>query len=332
MNEPRKRKARPQPASRKEKPKTSARRDSDSVIDPRAAERTLVHITRALEERAPATMEEAQDIVEELMAHGGFPYVPPRTPLEQAQDVMYDAWAAKGPKRARLAREALEISPDCADAYVLLAEETSRSVQEAHDLFEQGVRAGERALGDSMFQEEVGHFWEILETRPYMRARSGLAETLWVMGKRQEAIDHLRDLLRLNPGDHQGLRYNLVAWLLTTGDDAAAEKLLDQYPEDESAYWAYNRALLLFRKSGATPKAYRALDKALDANPYVPLYLLGVKRLPKRPPLLIKFGGETEAMEYLLMAWEAWAGTPDALEWLLSGCERKVASAQAKRP
>ncbi|MGB9594332.1 MAG: tetratricopeptide repeat protein [Anaerolineae bacterium] len=277
-------------------------------------------------------MEEAQAIVEELMAHGGFPYVPPRTPLEQAQDIMYDAWGAKGSRRAKLAREALRISPDCADAYVLLAEETARTVQEAHDLFEQGVRAGERALGDSMFREKAGNFWAILETRPYMRARAGLAETSWVMGKRQEAIDHLRDLLRLNPGDNQGLRYNLIAWLLATGDDAAAEKLLNEYSEDKSAYWAYSRALLLFRKSGATSKAYRALDKALDANPYVPSYLFGLKRLPKRMPEFIEPGGESEAIEYLAMAWEAWGKTPGALEWLMSGCERKVAGSRGKHP
>ena len=44
---------------------------------------------------------------------------------------MYDAWEDSGPRRVNLARKALRISPDCADAYVLLAEETTRSADDA---------------------------------------------------------------------------------------------------------------------------------------------------------------------------------------------------------
>jgi hypothetical protein len=44
--------------------------------------------------------------------------------LKKAQDLMYQAWEESNPaRRIVLAHRALEISPDCADAYVLLAEE-----------------------------------------------------------------------------------------------------------------------------------------------------------------------------------------------------------------
>ena len=69
------------------------------------------------------------------------------TPLSKAQDLMYQAFGSHDPKeRVKLAKQALELSPDCADAYVLLAEHT-KSRKEALDLFEKGVAAGERALG-----------------------------------------------------------------------------------------------------------------------------------------------------------------------------------------
>ena len=43
------------------------------------------------------------------------------TPLKKAQDIMYDAWEVTDPKRrVALARRELEISPDCADAYIRL--------------------------------------------------------------------------------------------------------------------------------------------------------------------------------------------------------------------
>src|SRR6202011_4309883 len=94
---------------------------------------------------------------------------------------MYQAWDAHGAQRARLARQALHISPDCADAYVLLAQATAQTPQDARDLYLKGVHAGQRAIGPHDFNDLVGHFWAVLETRPYMRARAGLAQVLWVL-------------------------------------------------------------------------------------------------------------------------------------------------------
>ena len=46
----------------------------------------------------------------------------------------------------KLARQALELWPDCADAYVLLAQAAS-GLERARELLEEGVAAGERAVG-----------------------------------------------------------------------------------------------------------------------------------------------------------------------------------------
>ena len=83
----------------------------------------------------------------------------------------------------------MEISADCADAYVLLSE-GARDAGEARRLLEQGVAAGERALGREYFEENAGHFWGLLETRPYMRARQGLAQILWAQGECDAAVAH----------------------------------------------------------------------------------------------------------------------------------------------
>src|SRR6266436_3889795 len=56
------------------------------------------------------------------------------TPLGKAQALMYGAFEQTDEKkRIRFAKDALAISPDCADAYVLLAEH-SRSRKEARHL------------------------------------------------------------------------------------------------------------------------------------------------------------------------------------------------------
>jgi tetratricopeptide (TPR) repeat protein len=123
----------------------------------------------------------------------------------KAQDVMYEAWERNTSRsRIAVARKALGISPLCADAYVLLAEE-AQSIEEARDLYAKGVEAGELALGPQGFEAYAGHFWGFLETRPYMWARAGLASTLVQLGDVEGALAHYRDMLKLNPNDNQGI-------------------------------------------------------------------------------------------------------------------------------
>lgn len=312
---------------------TTARRDAavarapaeqamGPVMDRRLMERVLADMGRVLREHEFASVDEANAFLQEMTASGAFNLHAPqppsadRTPLEQAQDLVYEALEASGKRRVELARKALAVSPDCADAYVLLAEETARTPKEAKPLYEQGVAAGERALGERAFAEDAGHFWGIIETRPYMRARAGLAQCLWALGERRPAIDHMADMLRLNPDDNQGIRYLLLSWLMSEGDDAAATRLLGQYKDEYSAAWLYARALLAFRREGAGATAARLLTKAMQYNPYVPMYLLGLKKFPRRPPDFVGIGDENEAVDYIGGSLDIWMKTPGVLPWL----------------
>jgi len=286
-------------------------------LDPRAMEKYLVDTNRLLQEREFESPEEANAFLQDIINSGRPPPSPANlTPLEKAQDIMYEAWDSPGRKRADLARRALKISKDCADAYVLLAEETTRGPREAMSLYEQGVKAGERALGPEMFEEEEGCFWGILETRPYMRARAGLAQCLWNLDEQEQAIEHYADMLRLNPNDNQGIRYLLANCLLEIGADGELERLLNQYEDDGAATWLYSRALLMFRKEGETEAANECLAEALKENPFVPAYLLGKKRFPEHLPQYISLGDESEAVEYAYDAIKTWGKTDGALQWL----------------
>jgi tetratricopeptide (TPR) repeat protein len=288
--------------------------------DRRALERTMVDVRRLLEKQHFRTMEEANAFLHDLMSKTGgqIPRQPGRTAVEKAQDIMYDAWAAEGVERVMLALKALEVSLDCADAYVALAEEGARDLEEARELYTRGVAAGERALGKEMFEESAGHFWVMTKTRPYMRARFGLAMTLWELGEREEAVAHYQELLRLNPNDNQGVRDVLLGALLSLGREEEAGRLLEEYEEDGSATWRYGWALWSFRREGDSGEARRRLGEAMEANAFVPAYLLGWKRLPRRLPELIGFGDEAEAIAYAAEARPLWRATPGALEWLKS--------------
>jgi tetratricopeptide (TPR) repeat protein len=218
-------------------------------------------------------------------------------PRYRAEDLIYEACQATGPRREALAREALAMWADCADAYVLLAQAES-SLETSRDLLEQGVRAGERAIGWRVFKEDIGDFWLIFETRPYMRARAMLAATLWRLGGREEAVEHHRELLRLNPRDHQGLRYRQAHWLLA----------LEGYDELDAP----------FARRGDDARSRGLLGRARELNPHIPDYLRGVKKLPVPRPAHIVFGEETEAVDYAAGAGELWRSVPGALAWLKS--------------
>ena len=79
--------------------------------------------------------------------------------VDEAQEIMFDAWECDDPKRrVALARKALTVSPLCADAFVLLAQETAGTPDEAAEIYAEGVAAGEKALGKGAFKEDVGMF------------------------------------------------------------------------------------------------------------------------------------------------------------------------------
>lgn len=292
-------------------------------------DKTMANLSKLLASREFDSIDDVNTFIQQMLTNhdGQLPELPPETPLEQAQALVYQAYEATSPKRqAALARQALDVSPDCADAYLLLAE-LDPSVARKVELLEQAVAAGERAIGPEQFEEWRGHFWGVIETRPYMRALAGLAELSWMLGNRPRAIDIYTRMLELNPGDNQGVRYMLATCLLEERTDPARlalHKLLGEFPDDAAATWAYSRALLSFQEHGEpTPQANQALKIALKANKHAPALLLGDRRMPPDLPPYIGFGDESEAIEYVAFAIRAWTQTPGAIAWLREAATKR---------
>lgn len=295
-----------------------------SSFGPRSMEKMMRDLGKLLEQQEFESIEEANAFLEQFWGKPIPEMTPEEDPLSQAQELIYQAYEASSRAQAvKLARQALEISPDCADAYVLLAEAEAKTPEQAKAYYKQGVKAGERALGPELFEEGEGHFWGILETRPYMRARLGLARMLWLLEENEAAIEHFQEMLRLNPGDNQGVRYLLADCLLETDRDEDLAALLEQYEDDASAGWLYTRALLLFRQEGDSEEAKAALEEALEYNEYVPAYLLGKKKMPKQMPAYVGFGDENEAIDYASTGIAHWRNTYGALRWLRTHAPRR---------
>lgn len=236
--------------------------------------------------------------------------------LDDAQMLMNGACEASPAQALTLARKALQLTADCADAYLLLADLGARSIREKLDLIRQAIEAGRRALGEKEFKEAVGHFWMIKETRPFMRAMEQMAEIQWEIGAGDAAIEIWREMLRLNPNDNQGVRCSLLGCLLELQRNDEALELIRSDEGNPMADWVYGNALLTFRLEGDSAAAREKLALAVKRNPHVSAYLSGAKKTPKRLPDYVSLGGESEAALYVEANVVGWEKTPGALEWL----------------
>ncbi len=233
--------------------------------------------------------------------------------LEQAQDLTYDASDAASERGlVKACLRALAISPLCADAYNILAGAATTPKRKLA-LFTLGMEAGQRALGPETFRDYSGQFWGWLGTRPYMRARAGVAITLLLLNRDEEAIEHINAMLDLNPNDNQGMRYVLMAALLQRMDFDAVRALLDRYGDEDSMQFSLTRALLLFREGG---DAQACVAQATEWNKHVVPMLTGQVALIRPDLDMMIVGGPDEAAQYVIEYGSAWRKTDGALGWL----------------
>ena len=240
----------------------------------------------------------------------------PGNPKKAAQALAEQALAArKKTETLALARRALELDGECTDAQVLVARETAGSPKELAAGLKVIVDRAEAKLGAPFLQEHRGALWEILEARPYLRARLALAAAHEKAGKPGAAVPHLQELLLIDTQDHQGARFRLVCCLLAVNDLKSLATLLEQWGDEASAFMAW--AALLERIRAKTEKgAEKALLRARRVNPYFEDYLTGRRMMPKRIPESSAPGSPEEAASALRLFGETWANDREGMYWL----------------
>jgi tetratricopeptide (TPR) repeat protein len=190
-------------------------------------------------------------LAEQLQQNDGRlpPNIPDTAPSRAAQ-LIDQAWQQSSrKKRIELAEQALDIDPNEADAYVLLAQDKATSARQAVDFYKRGMEAGERALGRTFFEENGGYFWGLIETRPFMRAKQGYAETLSLLEDLDGAIEQYNQLLELNPNDNQGIRYFLMEAYLRQKRYEYVADVIEQDDDDFSVHTIFNQVLVEYGRS-----------------------------------------------------------------------------------
>lgn len=236
------------------------------------------------------------------------------TKLNEANEINNQAWEEDDIiKGIKIAYQALEASPFCADALNYLSL-YSKLYSEKCFLSKRAVLVGKEALGELYIKENTGYFWGLLETRPYMRALQGLADCYWHTEDLKPAAEIYQEMLKLNPSDNQGVRYHLGNILILLDRREELDDLLKNYGEEESCFMLYTKALHLYRLGSAD--ATKIVQRAIASNKHVYGYLSGEEFMPYREPEHYCWGEPSEAICYVSDAQEAWEKSPGSIEWL----------------
>jgi tetratricopeptide (TPR) repeat protein len=294
----------------------------DKTLHPLRDTLRIDGITKMLSEREFASAEEMQAFLDANVVGREVP--PPRidTPQDEARELALEAMGVPGRRGIAMARRALAIDPDCAYAHLALAER-SRTYISAADRFKRAMKAATKTLGEEIFLQKEGRFWVIPETRPYLHASAGYADSLVELGHPEEALTQYTKILRLNEMDNLGVRGRIVPLLVELGRAEAAAEILARFPDDTLVPTLYNRALVAFWRDGDDDNARTHLTDAVRRNRYVPEILLDRLPLPDNLSMAPTVGSIDEAGTYLTYAAEAWETVPGAMTWLDEVCSAR---------
>ncbi len=237
------------------------------------------------------------------------------TKEERAQDLVEEAYDLPIRDAIKNIDIALNFNPDCIDAYEFLGS-VQRSVESALNYYEKGVNIGKRIFGGKYLKDHKGQFWGFHETRPFMRCMFQYSDCFYKLGKKDTAISIMEEMIELNPNDNQGVRDQLMLYLLEQNEFDKFRKYMREYSGDGGVYTHFNRALYAFKTEGESAKSNELLKTANEENKYV-LPMLVSSKLQTELPDSYGIGDKKEAKYYYVFAQRIWQQTPGAVKWLM---------------
>lgn len=157
---------------------------------------------------------------------------------ETADDYFEAACNAATKKEAqKCLKKALELDPNHTDALHMSLDlkyedkPDTKLVKYKELLEKEDKRLHEQGV---VGEEDIGEYWLIFGTRPYMRLYNDYLQLLCELGKFSLAADVCRDMLRLNSGDNLGARHTYMHVLALLERLEEAEDFMETVEHDES--------------------------------------------------------------------------------------------------
>lgn len=165
-------------------------------------------------------------------------------------------------------KKALELDNENIDAMSLVAETIDNSIKRLEKYDEVLEKAKNILIRDNIYVEEnIGDFYFILETRPYMRLLYKKILLLQVLGRYTDLIDIAEEALKLCENDNLGVRYTLIVAYTALEKFSSCEKLYKKYKGD-TAFMLFPMAIMYYRK-GDYKKSKKFIKELYEANPYI---------------------------------------------------------------
>lgn len=190
------------------------------------------------------------------------------TPLEEAYEILEQAYETPSKeKKITLAQKAYKKSNKCLEA-ILLLEELEENTIKSEELIDKHLKKEEERLRKEKYftEENIGEFYTIIATRPYIRTLYRKALRKLELGKTNRAIEILKEILKLNKNDNIGARYDLMAAYALTENANELIELIKKYNGNNLI--SLFSLLVLYYKKDETKKAIETLKKINKNNEY----------------------------------------------------------------
>lgn len=223
------------------------------------------------------------------------------TPLDEAYELLEEAENAKTIKEAkRLAKKAFETSNACFDAKLFLADIEENSLK-SNKILNEGLEFEKKRLEqeDYFDKENIGHFYGIFETRPYIRGLYIKARNLSYEGKYKKAIEVCKEILKLNESDNTGARYLLMALYAVIEEEKDMLDLYKKYYKENNLEMLFPLFALYYKKEDDN-KAKKYLDMINKANKhFIKFFKETIKLEEDSMPGYYSKGNASEVLMYM---------------------------------
>lgn len=175
--------------------------------------------------------------------------------------------ASSKTKAIKYLKKSCELDSGNVDANLQLIAFTAKTSLEYFQRIKELLAKAKNQLEKQGFfaKENIGEFWLMTETRPFMRVYQAYMAELMSSGKLRLAVEAGLDMLRLCENDNLGIRYDLMNCYAALEDEETAEALHNRYEQERSTMFLLPLSLLCYRL-GKEEKARQYLKELMEAN------------------------------------------------------------------